>query len=64
MDIEDFKWGLPVAASIILGATWGAFAKALEVPVTIFYLVTLALGSSIALGYIMVSAMVSYIGRR
>jgi len=64
MNTSDLKVGIPMAISTVIGALWGAFAAALEVPLIVFIPVTLALGSSIALGSIMVSAIGAHIIRR
>ena len=64
MNAEDFKVGIPMAVATIVGAIWGAFAAALEVPLIVFIPVTLALGSSIALGSIIASAIGAHVNRR
>ena len=64
MSTGDFKAGIPMIIATIVSAIWGAFAAALEVPLIVFIPVTLALGSSIALGSIIASAIGAHIIRR
>ena len=36
MNAEDLKVGIPMAIATVVGAIWGAFAAALEVPLIVF----------------------------
>ena len=64
MSTKDLKVGIPMIIATVVGAIWGAFAAALEVPLIVFIPVTLALGSGIALGSIAASAIGAHINRR
>jgi len=64
MNTDDLKVGIPMVIATVVGALWGAFAAAWGVPLIVFYLVTFALGSSIALGSITASAIGAHIKKK